>query len=768
MTSSMRLRVQVGKDWTVRLGDAASRAPWIDPATGASPTRTLGRLPASSGLAVPAPAEGRTAPPDGSKQPELWTGDTGDPHEAILQHVVDRDPQPGETESLGRYLHQTLFGDAVWSAVRAALPADARLDLVLAFDADAALSRWPWEMMRDRDTFLAAQPRLSIIREVSRTADPLTEVERTPRVLFIVGTTIHDKEIKPAAEYLHLLRGLRAGNLYLETCLIARATMASVQAAVTDMRPDVVHFICHGVIDDNQSPSLELVHPTDPARMQPISADGLELILRGVDGRIALPRFVVLSACHSAGSAMLTSVGDLATPLAESLVRAGVPVVIGMAGSIADQACRLFTRQFYESVARGGDAAEATALGRQAAIAGGGTDPRSSVDWALPAIYVASGVGPPYLGVHPGQTVRERLTRWRKPVTMNAFGARPVFCGRLDVLERFDLLMASIEVQPSLRRLEDRIVSTLTIDVQIEDEHKKHDRFGRTWLLKELAERALAAGHVPILVARAGQSARTRDELIDQIENAAMQLADLWDLPVTPLVHVRAVQAAARGEAADGDLEPNFRPFLAAKPQPSTYGRALRLDLLRLLTLARQSFWPEDGARRCRLVLIVDDLHKMDAACDTLLHELIGNQGVGVAGDHIRTVLGWSSLGAQTSTVKAIEAWLVDKPEDGKIAIKAFGYAGGKIEEELAYRYYLLHQRIDRFKWPGLVVRPSHDENERFWKLMSTILKGVPSRFADQIPDVVEGFLEDENAGDQLFRPADDEDRLAAARTPPR
>jgi hypothetical protein len=450
-------------------------------------------------------------------------------------------------------------------------------------------------------------------------------------------------------------------------------------------------------------------------------------------------------------------------------VRAGVPVVIGMAGSIADQACRLFTRQFYESVARGGDAAEATALGRQAAIAGGGTDPKSSVDWALPALYVAPGLGAPFLGVAPGDKVKARLTRWRQPVTMNAFGARPVFCGRLDVLERFDLLMASVDVQPSLRRLEDRIVSTLTIDVQIEDEHRKQDRFGRTWLLKELAERALAAGHVPILVARAGQSPRTRDELIDQIESAAMQLADLWDLPASPLVHLRAVQAVERGEAPGGDVDANFKPFLAAKPQPTTFGRALRLDLLRFLALARQSFWPEDGERRCRLVLIVDDVHKMDTACDVLLHNLIGNQGVGVAGEHIRTVLGWSSLGAQTATVKSIESWLLDKPEDGKIAIKAFGFAGGKIEEELAYRYYLLHYRLDRFNWPGLVVRQNDQRHDLFWSLMSTNLKGVPSRFADRVPDVLDGFLGELEAADvELFRPADDEDRLAAARQAPR
>jgi hypothetical protein len=56
-----------------------------------------------------------------------------------------------------------------------------------------------------------------------------------------------------------------------------------------------------------------------------------------------------------------------------------------------------------------------------------------------------------------------------------------------------------------------------------------------------------------------------------------------------------------------------------------------------------------------------------------------------------------------------------------------------------------------------------------FWGQLSSNLKGVPSRFADRIPDVLEGFFEELDAANlELFRPADDEDRLAAARAAPK
>lgn len=767
----MRLRAHVDADWTLRIEDAATGAAWIDAAPAASPARRLDRLKAGSGLDVPAaPALERAAVPAAAAHYALSTAATGDPHEEILQHVLDRSPLAGEPEALGRYLHATLFGDALWDAIRRAAPKGERLDLVLAFDdASGALSRWPWEMMRDRDAFLAAQPQLSIVREVGRAVDPLTPVARTPRVLFVVGTRIHDKQIRPAPEYLHLLRGLRAANLFLETQLLVRATMTSVQAAISDMKPDVVHFICHGVINDD-TPCLELVDPVNENAVQATPADGLARMMRGRDGNQPLPRFVVLSACYSASAEMLTSVGELATPLAESLVKLGVPVVVGMAGSIADQACRLFTRQFYECVASGGDAAVATALGRQAAITGGGTDPRNSVDWALPAIYVASGVGEPGLNVAQSDAERARLELWRKPVRSGTF-SQLVFCGRLDVLQRFDHLMAREDVQPSLGRRGGRgVIATLGLDVKVDGRIDEGDQFGRTFLLRELAERALLAGHVPILVSRT-ESPKTREQLLLAIEDAMGSIADRWNMDPPALAHVRTIDRVANNQAPLPGVGAGFLARLSPAP-PGIYGQALRLDLLAFLNAVRAKFFPEDGAARCRLVLLLDDVHKMEAACDALLHELIDDPGLHVASEHIRTVIGWSSRGAagadetakQQSTVGVIKAWFNRGPVESLVVGK-FGDVDGDGEQYPAYAYYLLNYPVARLSWAGLAIRPRHAELKRFWRVLTRAVDGVPSRLEDGAGFIVDSFLDDEAVDDSLLRQADDEDRLRQART---
>ena len=64
--------------------------------------------------------------------------------------------------------------------------------------------------------------------------------------------------------------------------------------------------------------------------------------------------------------------------------------MVGMAGEIADQACRLFSLLFYESLLRDGQLAFAASQGRRLGIIGvGNSDPRTSVDWALPTIFLS-------------------------------------------------------------------------------------------------------------------------------------------------------------------------------------------------------------------------------------------------------------------------------------------------------------------------------------------------------------------------------------------
>ena len=65
---------------------------------------------------------------------------------------------------------------------------------------------------------------------------------------------------------------------------------------------------------------------------------------------------------------------------------AGPALVIGMGGKVADLACRLFTRQFYQSLLRG-DPTWSAAAGRRGAFTHG-FDPLDTVDWATPVVFI--------------------------------------------------------------------------------------------------------------------------------------------------------------------------------------------------------------------------------------------------------------------------------------------------------------------------------------------------------------------------------------------
>jgi CHAT domain-containing protein len=172
--------------------------------------------------------------------------------------------------------------------------------------------------------------------------------------------------IRPGAEYLGLVRGLRTNELSLKLHLLLEANVDTLSAAIEEFRPTVVHFICHGDVSSAGAGFLELTDPQDPSKSASVYGPSLIGALR-TKKNLPLPQIVVLNACYTA-AARFWKVGQVASPLSVELLQSGVPVVVGMAGRVADQACRLFTRGFYESLLTQGEIAVAAGEGRRAGI----------------------------------------------------------------------------------------------------------------------------------------------------------------------------------------------------------------------------------------------------------------------------------------------------------------------------------------------------------------------------------------------------------------
>jgi hypothetical protein len=726
------------------------------------PLGVVGDPPAIS-YPLPPSKESEAIPAADPHQP-LCTATATTALDQLLERFILRSVRGNDLEALGRYLFTTLIGDAAWAAIESAAKTE-WIDLVLVFQPeDVAITRLPWELMRNGQGFLAALPQVSLVREVAGTSRKLEAIARAPRVLFVVGTELHRDVVRPGAEYLQLVRALRARQLPLKTHLVCRASPERVAAAVEEFRPDAVHFICHGAIDARDQPYLELVDSADASKTRPAYGDAIQQMLHGSKGNRPLPRLVVLSACYS-GSAQMSRIGQVATPLAAQLVGKGVPVVVAMAGPVADQACRLFTRQFYESVATQDDLARATALGRRAAIRSGGVDPATGVDWVFPTIFVAGELGEPSLKVELSPDDAARLQRWSGLLTSGTVASRPLFCDRLSVFERFDLLMADAPTQQALTG-NARTINALAVDVAAKDDPQ--EQFGRTWLLRELAAKACADGHLPILATRPGGLApKTLHELIDDIIANTEEVLLALDHGALRFDLVAALRDTPPGQPLPPTVvaPPEITPDLG-KRDDRLYARALRYDLLRLLDVVQASCRPADEASQCRLVLLLDDLHRMGEGAAALL-QTIWKFGLAPAAARIRMVVTWASMAivGQEDAVKVVEEWVKDQPPEGKVSIERFGKearavpAPGEmpVEERLAYEHFLLHRDAPRLGWKGLAMRPIPDAlaAQMFWHTMTTQwVKGVPSRLEN-------GMVSALDAPDAVlkavFQPADDE-----------
>ncbi|MCZ7543143.1 MAG: CHAT domain-containing protein [Anaerolineae bacterium] len=613
--------------WTAQVTDP-NGAPLL-----AAP-RTLARVgEAPRAFPLPPPQEAAAIPEDALHHNLCTATEVNDLIDAYSD-IVGGVAGGENLERFGRYLFTTLLGDALWAQIDAQA-GDQPIELLLSWPAtDQALNRLPWEMMHHASRFLAEEPEVAIVRVIEGVAHDVGKIDAPPRVLFVVGTDTKKDTIRPGAEYLGLLRDLHFNNLSLKTHLLLQANTKMLEAAIKAFEPSVVHFICHGWFDADGRSYLELVDVNNAEATVNVYANSLLAALR-TDENLPLPQIVVLNACYTATSS-LWEVGQVAAPLAAELVAGGVPLVVGMAGRVADQACRLFTQQFYRALLRDGAVAHAAAEGRRAGIrhGSGASDPRAAVDWALPTLFLSAGVKAPRIQVESDAVTQN----WHRAALEFAPGPFPTFCDRLEVLHWYDLLMADETTQAAASGRQSDI-QALALAVNQKDGPTDAPRFGRTWLLKEMAAEAVRDGHVPCLV-------------VEDIDAGA-------DWPKTLEAVVGFIQTAAQitflhlNSHNIGASEPGFNVAnLANKRELATAVKDGLLDFLNKIRDLR----PEAERARTKLLLLIDDVHKMGGAAGELLAYLLGPFGLRSARSDVRIAFTYASVPApgQETAVHAI------------------------------------------------------------------------------------------------------------------
>lgn len=776
--------VNVG--WTVQIKG---------PAGDLTPARALDRC-GEQGDGFPVPAE-VLASWKGKAHEQLCEPPGGDPDPIrnVYEQIVVGEARRAEIEKFGRYLSAVLLGDN-WPQLEAAAGKEGiELELHIAPD-DVELNRLPWEMLYGADGPLAASRGrdVAVTRVVdSRHAAGGGELELPLRVLFVIGGRLDDK-LRPGAEYVGLLRRMEiplAGavgkkSVELDTRPLLEATRLDLGKAVEEFRPDVVHFICHGVAGPGGG-RIMLTKPSDapggPSGYEECNAQQL-LFYMSNDGLNPewLPRIVVLNACHTADTAgdaaaapetAGTSIKGAYLSLAAQLVAGGVPVTIGMAGEIADAACRTFTHSFYEALLKNESVARATARARRAAMFYYEHFYTDSVEWVRPTIFAAEGAL---------DELRTSKTRQAELLSLSEIGAnflsdQNLLCDRLPYLKEFDRFRQEVEAGGTRQVLAFRL----------SERESETEKFGKTRLLEEIAVIAVTNNFIPCLVRSSGAFEGSSDLL-----PLAVMLADAMNvtrtrfgLPERPLSNALSyvfrklkieADAGNRHEFDSARIEAEERMDELATPadkalmkRHATLAKGLILadfgQLAADINEAAARGAGEGAAPRVRRpMLLLDDLHLYEGVTSLLLDEvMIGPHGLGDAKLPVPVVFTYSAfVDTDPRALSDIDAFVARGKYVAKTDLLRFDPPH---ETRLAYSQYLLSRKQPlTVNW----VSAKRTYVEVFFKHLHRHVSGVPLKlYNNTLAEAIISFATEEETlldatADLMLSKLDEVDRAAA------
>jgi hypothetical protein len=395
--------------------------------------------------------------------------------------------------------------------------------------------------------------------------------------------------------------------------VLAPASLDDLARGCERFEPQIVHLIGHGRWDPEAAAGvLEL--RSDENRAHGAWASGPELV--GALRRTTPPTVAVLSACETG-----VAYSDGGAPLAATLVAHGVPIVLAMAGDVADTACRVFSRAVAAAVSDGLPLTWAVCEGRRAAFRRGLAD-LHPLDWALPALFVAPELP---AGFRLVDTARSRQVR--AGVRDLGLNWAPVFCGRD---EFFAALDRALDPDDSLAV----IVAYNEVDAE----------YGGTRLLRELAAAALRAGHLPCLVGPfvPDLAPKTVRQLATKVTQRVLQLrkrlgvAADWSSETLAVLADQAAPPAAHGP---GPLIAHLERVTGPDVAADLVVDAIRADLIQLAAdcaAARPELFRPDA----RPLLLLDDVHLYDRALDALVDsEVLGPSGFGAGPRRLPVVL---------------------------------------------------------------------------------------------------------------------------------
>jgi CHAT domain/AAA ATPase domain len=332
-----------------------------------------------------------------------------------------------ELRGLGERLFNFLDGDERWLGQVLADPRGATVRIA----AGERLRHLPWELVLRDGSYLAVSDTAPLlpVRAASPVAVLGTVVPQHNRPLRVLFMAASPEGVEPVLSYEAEEAAILEATAGTGTELVVEesGTLEGLRFTVTSYGPgyfDVLHVSGHATIEAKQPKFLVENELGGPAL---VTADQ---IARAVQGQ--WPRLVFISGCLTGGAPDRGTIPSMS----ESLVQAGVPVVLGWALPVGDTSATAFASRLYQELAAGQPLDQSVVAARRHLYAG------RSRSWHLLRMYAGKSpltplVTPRYTPGRQQVRLRHAAEEFLDPLTqLTRVVSRAGFVGRRRVIQR--------------------------------------------------------------------------------------------------------------------------------------------------------------------------------------------------------------------------------------------------------------------------------------------------------------------------------------------
>ena len=283
---------------------------------------------------------------------------TSEEYEDQVYYLRELMASPEDAEQLGQTLRSFLFPTLIRDLFlrtkeRAESEGKAGVRVRLnIFRESRDLYQIPWEYVRDDKAFMALNEETPVVRYMPTNRAPQdVGVPEKVRIL-VAWASPSDQELLDVEGEVAVVKEALAPLIErgrVEVEIVGNAQASKLRRTVRKMKPHILHFIGHGILQESGEGALALEARDGTTAL--IDAEKLLVLLQGDDTKL-----VMLSACQTAATSEDEPDHKSARALmgvAPKLVWGGTPAVVAMQFNLPDDAGAPFMETFYEFLADG-------------------------------------------------------------------------------------------------------------------------------------------------------------------------------------------------------------------------------------------------------------------------------------------------------------------------------------------------------------------------------------------------------------------------------